>query len=213
LLGLPETGSIDIDSLTLKAEDIKPFEQYETLAFQNRKDIQALQIRNKAWGTALKAAKAESYPTIALTGGYLAADVPGFITITNAVNAGIGIQYNLAGLWKSNSKLLQAKGHQEEIMAQQGELNDQIRMEINRAYEGYLLNNKKIEVYEKTAQQASENYRITKNKYDNSLATITDLLEADVANQQSELNVILAKADSVSLYNKLLQTAGVLTYY
>jgi outer membrane protein len=60
--------------------------------------------------------------------------------------------------------------------------------------------------------QATENYRITKNKYDNSLATTTELLDADVALLQTQLSVTNAKADSFLAYNKLLQTAGILNY-
>jgi hypothetical protein len=47
-----------------------------------------------------KAAKSENLPTIAITGGYFAADVPGLLTVTNAINVGVGVQYNLDNLWK-----------------------------------------------------------------------------------------------------------------
>lgn len=71
---------------------------------------------------------------------------------------------------------------------------------------------KKIEVYEKSEIQATENYRITKNKYDNALATTTELLDADVALLQARLGVTNAKADSFLAYNKLLQVTGQLNY-
>jgi outer membrane protein TolC len=60
-------------------------------------------------------------------------------------------------------------------------------------------------------EQATENYKITKNKYDNSLATTTDLLDADVAQLQSRLNFSLSKIDAMVAYSRLLQTAGILT--
>ncbi|WP_435525240.1 hypothetical protein [Chryseobacterium indoltheticum] len=37
-----------------------------------------------------KSAKAENLPSIAFTGGYVAADIPKFLTIYNAVNVGVG---------------------------------------------------------------------------------------------------------------------------
>jgi outer membrane protein TolC len=83
-------------------------------------------------------------------------------------------------------------------------------LQINQAYQTYLLSQKKIQVYQKAVEQAAENYRITKNKYDNSLATTTDLLDADVAQLQTKLNLTNAAADEVVAYNKLLQTAGIL---
>jgi outer membrane protein TolC len=90
-------------------------------------------------------------------------------------------------------------------------LDDNIRLQINQAYQAYLVSEKKIEVYEKAVIQATENYRITKNKYDNALATTTELLDADVALLQTKLSVTNAKADSFLAYNKLLQIAGSLT--
>ena len=65
-------------------------------------------------------------------------------------------------------------------------------------------------MYAKAVEQATENYRIVKNKYNNSLATTTDLLDADVAQLQAKMNLVFAKADAVVVYNKLLQTAGLL---
>ncbi len=56
----------------------------------------------------------------------------------------------------------------------------------------------------------TENYRITKNKYDNSLVTTTELLDADVAQVQSKINYAAAKADAIVAYKKLEQTAGVI---
>jgi hypothetical protein len=59
--------------------------------------------------------------------------------------------------------------------------------------------------------QSTENFRIIKNKYDNTLATATDLLEAEVTQLQSRLMVVSATVDAIVAYNKLLQTAGILT--
>jgi len=49
-----------------------------------------------------------------------------------------------------------------------------------------------------------------KNKYNNSLATTTDLLDANTKQLFARMNLIFAKADAVVAYNKLLQTAGLL---
>ncbi len=212
MLGIPENTTLVIDSTFInETQTIKSFADYEMLALQNRKDVQALSFRKKAATTGIKSARAEAYPAIALTGGYIAAYIPHFITITNAVNIGLGIQYNLASLWKTNTKLLQAKARNIEVNAGEEILNDNIRLQVNKDYQNYLLSQKKINVYEKAEAQATENYRITSNKYVNSLVTITDLLEADVALLQSRLNIRFAKADAVLAYNKLLQTAGLLS--
>lgn len=213
IMGLPEQTELvpDKTGLALPAI-IKPFEDYEQDALKNRKDINALTYRAKAADLGIKNAKSNYYPSIALTGGYVAADIPGFLSITNAVNIGVGVKYNLASLWKTKTSIQQAKLKVQEVKLNEEQLDDNVKLQVNQAYQAYLLTQKKIEVYEKSVLQAEENYRITKNKYDNSLATTTELLDADVALLQTKLSVTNAKADSFLAYNKLLQVTGAINY-
>jgi outer membrane protein len=213
MMGLPEQTELipDRNGLALPT-DIKTLDTYETDAFKNRKDMNALGYREKAAGLGIKSAKATYYPSVALTGGYVAADIPKFLSVVNAVNIGVGVKYDIASLWKTKTKINQAKLNVQEIKLNEETLNDNIKLQVNQAYQNYLLSQKKIEVYEKAVEQATENYRITKNKYDNALATTTELLDADVALLQTKLGVTNAKADSFLAYNKLLQVTGSINY-
>jgi outer membrane protein len=211
MLGLPENTQLEIDSTVFQqAAEVKALEDYEELALHNREDITALSYRTKAATTGIKAAKGEYLPSIAVTGGYIAANVPNFVTITNAMNVGVGVQYNLSSLWKTKSKVQQAAAREKQLQASQAMLNDQVRLQINQAYQDFLLSNKKIGVLQTAVEQANENYRITKNKYDNSLVTTTDLLDAEVSQLQAKLNFSNSKADALVAYNNLLQAAGLL---
>ncbi len=87
---------------------------------------------------------------------------------------------------------------------------DAVQLQITQAYQNYLLSQKKTEVYQKAISQAEENYKIVKNKFNNALATATDLLDADVAQLQAKLDSAFSKADASVAYNKLLLTAGLL---
>ena len=212
IMGLPEQTLLipDRNGLALPA-NIKTLDEYEQAALQNRKDISAVAERKKAADLGIKTAKADQYPSINLTGGYIAADIPKFLSVYNAVNIGVGVKYNIASLWKNKTKVQQAEVKVKQIESSQEILSDNIRLQINQAYQTYLVSVKKIEVYEKSVLQAAENYRITKNKYDNTLATTTELLEADVALLQAKLSVTNAKAESFLAYNRLLNAAGLLT--
>ncbi|WP_224016824.1 TolC family protein [Ferruginibacter albus] len=211
LLGLPETTIIVPDSASLwEQNQVKSIDDYEQSSLQNRKDLAALTARKKAADLGIKLAHAEYYPSLALTGGYIAADIPGFVSITNAVNIGIGVKYELSSLWKTKTKIAEAKAKSDQLSASQEMLNDNIKLQINQAYQNYLVSQKKIEVYQKAVEQANENYRITKNKYDNALETLTDLLDADVSQLQTRLNAANAVIDANTAYNKLLQAAGLL---
>ena len=212
LLGIPEATIIEVDPNYIdEAQDAKPVDYYLNEAQQNRKDLQALSQQRRAAQFGSKAAKAENLPTIALTGGYIAADAPNFLTVYNAVNVGVGIQYNLANIWKKNSSLRQSQAREKQLEASNELLNDNIKLDVNREYQNTDYSKQRIAVFEKSAVQANENYRITKNKFDNGLATMTELLDADAAQISANVGVINAKADAALAYRKLLQTTGTLT--
>lgn len=210
MIGLPEATLIQTDATGFdKNLSVKTIDYYEQLALQNRKDVLSLSFRRKAAASGIKVAKAEQYPAIALTGGYIAADVPHLLTITNAVNIGIGFQYNLS-FWKSKAQIAEAKSREKEIIANEAELADGIKLHINQDFENFLLSQRKTDVYKKAVAQAEENYRITKNKYDNDLVNTSYLLEANVSLLQSKINLAVAKADVLLAYSKLLEASGMI---
>ena len=212
MLGLPTTTELVLDTTGVeKKDDARVLNDYMQLALTNRKDVTALDYRKKAAESGVKRIEAEKYPSISLTGGYIAADVPKVFSVTNAVNLGVGVSYNIGSLWKSKAKVQQAEAKVKQIVATQAMADDNVRLQVNKNYFSLLSNRKKIEVYAKAVEQAKENYRIVKNKFDNSLATTTELLEADVSQLQATLSYTLARADAFVAYNKLLQTAGVLS--
>jgi len=211
LLRLPEKTELAPDSLLVdQSFTVKSLDEYVQAAYTQRKDMASLDLRKKAAETGVKATKAEYYPNLSLTGGYIAADIPKLLTVTNAVNIGAGVSYNIGSLWKTKAKVQQAEARAKQVAISESLLSDNIRLQVSQAYLNLLSSRKKIEVYEKAVEQATENYRIVKNKYNNSLATTTDLLDADVAQLQARMNLIFAKADAVVVYDKLLQTAGLL---
>jgi outer membrane protein len=211
MLGLDEKTLLNADSLLLGADSVKTIAEYEQLALQGRKDVQSLDARQAAAANGVKSAKADMYPSLALTGGYAAVYVPNLVTVYNAFNIGVGVKYSLSSLWKTKSKVAQQEALVKQAEASKGMLSDNIRLSINQSYENYLLSGKKVQVYNKAIEQSVENYRITNNKYNNSLATTTDLLDAEVAKYQSELNKAYAVTDLVVAYYKLLETTGTLS--
>jgi outer membrane protein TolC len=212
LLGLPEQTILAPDSASLQQSPrLDDLDTYEKTALQHRKDLTALHYQARAAEADVRSAHSDYFPGIALTGGYIAADIPNLISVTNAVTYGIGLQYNLSAFWKAGAKVEQAKARQREITANEDLLDDNIRLEVNQAYADYYSALKKIDVSRKAIEQGQENYRITRNKYNNNLATMTDLLDANVSLLQARINLEVAKADAVVAYNDILQRTGTLS--
>jgi outer membrane protein len=212
MLGMPDSLELIPDSASLNnREDNRTISDYLQLALQNRKDLAALDFRKKAALSGIKATKGEKYPSLAVTAGYAALDIPNALTVYNAVNLGLGLQYNIGSLWKTKAKVLQAEAREKQIEVNQDILGDAVHLQIYQAYQNFLLSRKKIDVYQTAILQAAENYKVTMNKFNNGLATVTDVLDADVARLQARLNLSFAQSDTYVSYNHLLQTAGLLT--
>lgn len=212
MLGLPDNTKLQLDTAGIeKKHDTRTIDDYIQSALTIRKDKEAMGYRIKAAEAGVKMIRAEKMPGLSITGGYVAANIPHVISVTNAINLGVGINYNIASLWKTKSKLQQAAARVQQLEITQSVMDDQVKLEVSKNYMTLQSLRKKIDVYEKAKEQANENYRIVKNKFDNQLATTNDLLEADVAKLQASLGYTLARADAFVAYNQLLQSSGLLT--
>ena len=209
LLGLPDQTEVIPDSTVFNTSiEMKSLDEFLQNARNARNDRAALDLKKKAAETGIRSAKGEYYPNLSLTGGYIAANIPKFVTITNAVNIGIGVNYNIASLWKTKAKIRQAQAKADQLKFAEGMLDDKIKTEVNQAYLAWLSSRKKTDVYAFAVDQATENYRITKNKFDNTLASVQDLLDADVLLLQTKLNDAMSKADVLLTWHRLLKSAG-----
>lgn len=209
LLGLDESTQLLLDSINIdQLPEMLTVGDLREKAITEREDLQAVEEREKASETAVKMAKGDYWPSIGLSGGYIAADIDQVMTITNAWNIGVGVSFNLAQLYKNGANVRQAKEQYMQTQLMHEQLTDQVKSEVFQSFSDYLESLQRMEVYAKAEQQAKENYRITKNKHDNSLATTTDLLDADVDQFQAELNLRFSKVDALLAYCRLLEVSG-----
>ncbi|WP_191967979.1 TolC family protein [Rhizosphaericola mali] len=209
LIGLNDATKVATDSIDMtKFPNADNANALEQAALTNRGDIKALLEREQAAQTQIDLAKSDKLPSIGLTGGYIAMDVPHAMSITNALNLGVGVKYDIGSLYKNKTKVKQAQAQVETLKWNQAALEDNIKSQIFTNIQNYIEALKKLEVYQTAIQQADENYRVTKNKYDNSLATTTDLLDADVAKLKANIDFEYGKADAIISYNKINESAG-----
>jgi len=205
LLRLPENTIIDIDIESVKS-DMAKNQLLTTNALRN--DLQALSFQQKASEAGIKIAKAGYYPSLALTGGYIALNLKNVISVSNAMNFGVGFNYDLSSIFKNGKEVELAKSKSEQTKQAVAILSDKIKEETQQAQENYSLSLKQNKVYALAEEQSYENYRIIKDKYDNSLANTNDLLEADVQQLQSKINLALCQADIALKYYQLQFASG-----
>src|SRR4051812_97671 len=106
MLGLPDSTTLIADSSMINQNfAVSTLDDYLQQAAHNRKDIEAIDLRKQAAQAGVRIAKSDYLPNLAVTGGYIALDLPGFILVPNALNLGIGVNYSISSLWKTKAKV------------------------------------------------------------------------------------------------------------
>ena len=208
LLKLDPKTKIDIQESDFSVFDMSNIPTDENPALENRKDLEALRFQEKASLANIKVARSGYYPSLSLIGGYTTLDLKNVVTVQNAMNFGIGLSYNLSDIFKNGTEVRVAKSKAEEIQNSEMMLTDYIKIQVQQALEDYDLAVKQNVVYTEAVEQATENYRILKDKYDNGLSDTNDLLEADVEQLSSKINKAVAKANVIQKYYNLLSVTG-----
>lgn len=208
LLKLAPETQIEVNPSNIDPNLFSNTIQPEKEAIANRKDLQALNFQEKASASYVKVAKSGYYPSLNLVAGYTALSLQNVVTVENAMNFGIGVSYNLSSIFKNGKEVKVAQSKMLEVQQQKEILTDAIKMEILKANEEYELSLKQDKVYKEAVVQATENYRIVKDKYDNGLSETKELLDADVEQLSSKINLAYAKANVALKYYELLNASG-----
>lgn len=183
----------------------------DAIALENRKDLEAIRFQQKASEANIKIAKSGYYPSLALLGGYTALDLKDFITVKYAMNFGIGLSYDLSAFYKNSAHVKEAESRALEAKSSEAIMTDRIKIEVQKSIEDYDLAINQSLVYDEALQQATENYRLVKDKFDNGLSDTNDLVEADVENLSAKINTAVSKANIIQKYYELLSVSGQLS--
>jgi outer membrane protein TolC len=100
-----------------------------------------------------------------------------------------------------------------EKQAAEEELRDtsaRIELEVRQAFYSYQTALKQLEVTRAAVEQAGESVRILKNRYDNGMALMVELLAADTMLKDQQLQQARARFDALLAMARLELSAGVL---
>lgn len=209
LLGLPTDKTFALDTIGMfQSPTFETAENYETTALDKRSEAKSALLQLKASDAALKIAKADYYPSIAFMGGYANIFIPNVANVTNVLNGGLSLSYNLTGLIYNRHHVQEYKAQQHQIQASSEMVTDQIKIEVRRKYFDYQKSLEKIALTKKSIAQAEENYSISKNKFNNGLMITSDYLDAYVLLLQTQINYTSAKSESMISWYELQQATG-----
>jgi outer membrane protein TolC len=214
MLGLPDSASVTIDtSLAAGSHNTQQLKDYMSAALNGRPELKAIDLREKAAETNVDLVKGNYYPQVSVGANYYYSNpnpryIPPREEFKGTWDLGINLVWDISSLYTNKKQIAEQKANVEVISAQEVAISDAVKMEVNQAYLSYTNSLEKVQVAHKAAAQADENYRVTLSRFNNNIALLTDLLDADVLQLQAHMSEASTQADAEVAYHKLLKAIG-----
>lgn len=212
--GLPKNTIIELPDLNeTSILSQSKIDTYLASALAGRAEIKSGQSNKDIAALGLKISKRNYVPTISAiaSGNYNRPEqrvFPNQNRFTPTWYAGINVNWAISNFYKNPGKVNESKQAVIQTDALYNQIQEGIMMEVNTAYTDYLQATQKIVISKKAVEQATENFRVEKNKLNASIITSTDFLDANAQLLQARLNLNAANANALLALRKLNKTTG-----
>jgi outer membrane protein TolC len=176
-----------VEALVERALPEESLEELEKQAMEMRPDLKRIRSEEAAQEQSVAIAKASFGPRVNAFADW-EADHPTVVSGGGGNNwiAGIEVQVDLFQGGARRARLQRERAMQEKVAALKDAARDAIRLEVDRAYYDLDTARQQVEVAKTAIDQAQESLRITQNRYESGVSTITDLLSAEEAASRSQ---------------------------
>ncbi|MDE6026998.1 MAG: TolC family protein [Muribaculaceae bacterium] len=212
--GLPE-GTIIVPDSTLLAQSL-PIDKAEW--WQNEAELNSpalslarseVEISRKAEALVLS----ERLPKIGLQAawsvdGPILVEVPPLNRNLSYWYVGVGVNYNLSSLYKTNKALSKSRAATQKAMEDLEAARENISLTVNADHVHYLEAYEEMKTQQKSVELAQRNYKTTSTRYSADMALITDMLDAANAKLEAEQHLVNARINIIYYYYKLLFSTG-----
>lgn len=178
-------------------------------AMKNRPDLAQMKYQQMVAEKEVTKAKAAHLPSIHLLGNYQI-NTEDFSETANNYTVGATLTLNLYSGNNLRSKVHEARAKLSQLRALRQRLELAIAVEIKQAFLQAQSSWNRIGVAQGAVTQAEEGLRIVRNRYENGLYTIVNLLDAEMAFQQARYNHVRALHDYKVSGVQLALAAGTL---
>lgn len=187
-----------------------PLEETEARALRQRPDLQAIISQVEAQQNGVKAAKAAYGPRLDVFGSWQADNPSMFSNGSNSWVTGAELRVDLFSRDRE-ARLSVEKATLSKAEAARAMAEDNIRLDVRKAWLEHDASRQMLDVSRATVQQADDSLRMVRDRYEAGLATITDLLRAEDADRSSQTSYWQSVYRYVVSYAALELAAGDLT--
>jgi outer membrane protein len=220
IMGLDLDSSVIIRDIDLKELDLPEFDRVLAVAYRNRPDLKQQEALVSASNYNMMIAWINRMPTLTLTGGYsLNAERFAFDGLPlNSENfddnsdwsVGLTLSFPIFDGGKKSRAIKKANIDLNNARLEYEDLKRQVRLEVKSAYINLENALEKIELTRRQVASARESYEAALGRYKNGLAPITEVIDAEVAFTQGQVNFIGSKYGFFEAEALLKKVAGIL---
>jgi outer membrane protein TolC len=195
LIGLPEDKKYDVSKLLDSISVPVMNGQIISDALLNRVEIKQSHTDLEKSDAALRLARSEYLPTVGAFASYQlnAKDAP-FTSDNDAWSAGVSLKWNIFDGFRRYSERKRALSGQAAAREMLESSTQEITYQLKESYIRRDEAGKQLEVARNTVQDAEETVRLLSRRYENSLTTMVELLDAQTALDQARANLVETEA-------------------
>lgn len=168
-------------------------------AENNRKELQALFLKNKIYDEMINLARSEYLPKLALTGGYLASNPSVFNSFERKMKGmwNVGVSLNVPILtWGDRSyKVKAAKAEACKHRYETEEVKEKIELQVNQCRQKLQESLERYQTSVRSVDEAEENLRYANHGMKEGVITFSNVMEAQTAWLKAKLELVNAQVD------------------
>jgi outer membrane protein TolC len=211
-LGLSsDTQLAPADVLSEKDYPVADVATLEQEALKQRPDLQRVRSEQSAQEKSLSMAKGAFGPRLNAFGSWQTDSHSIGWNGGNNWTAGLELSIDLFSGGAKMAQLQREKATSERVAAMRSAFEDNVRLQVRRAYYDNESARQQVAVAKAATEQATESLRILKDRYDAGLATVTDLLRAEDAANTAQTEYWDAVYRTQTSYANLELASGKLT--
>jgi outer membrane protein TolC len=215
ILGMALNAEVNVEGEFEYKPIDSEFDQLLKAALENRPDLKQLKLQEKASEKMVSVANAGNKPNLALLSTYEANKSGRWIRsemdwrkTTQSWNVVLALDLPIFDGFLTKAKVKQAKSGLSQIQLSKAQMEDNIRLEVKSAYLALQEAKALIDVQQETVQQAQEGLRIANLQYANGSLTSVQLIDAQLALTQAQVNRLQALHDYAIAIARLKKAIG-----
>ncbi|MGM9803687.1 MAG: TolC family protein [Muribaculaceae bacterium] len=204
---VPDTAVINNEVQVLNEE------QWQQMASEGSHALRQSALAVQLGQQQERLARAERLPKVSLVAadnftGPITIEIPAINKNFNYWYVGLGVSYNIASLYKSNKKIERARIDTRLASERLAVQREQTANAVQAGYIDLLTAMQRVQTQQKSVELACQNYKVTLDRYENSLALLTDMIDAQNVKLSAEIGLVEARIEVLMRYYALKHISG-----